>query len=274
MNWKKVVVPTTVGLFVVVFFVIFSLATTSYPQTYRNINLDGFHTVYRLGEPIVFTIISSGYGLAPCIGPVTKIFDIEDPTKPVFSDTGGNWLCPAMQSTTSFTYYYPSATKPFSITINKTGIYRLDVNWGIGSGTYFDIIPTDINENGSASNQTIIKDISYLDAAKKFLDKHPDAVARMEGGSVDEPRVVDYYTKTGLFNDTIGTFSAPQYRTLKLLVPVNLVNNSAIPSDVVIACSVSSYDNKTQTDYILFPHNNLNLTFNDALQSDRCLSEN
>lgn len=274
MNWKKVIVSTTVGLFVVVFFVIFSLATTFHPQTYRNINLDGFHTLYHLGEPIVFTVIGSGYGLAPCGGPVTKIFDIEDPTKPVFSDNGGDWICPAMQSTTSYTDYYPSKTNPFSIMINKTGIYRLDVNWGyIRSGTYFDIIPTSTNENDSASNQTIIKDISYLDAAKKFLDKHTDAVARVENGATHEPRVVDYYTKTGLFNGTIGTFSTPQYRTLKLLVPVNLVNNTAIPSYIEIVCSVSSYDNKTQEDYTLFPHNDLNLTFNDALQSDRCLSE-
>jgi hypothetical protein len=275
-NLKSLAIPSAIGLFVVAILVIFSFVTTLHPRPYNGLNADGLQSVYKIGQPIVFTDVMAGYGTGTCNGPVTTIFDIEDPTKPVFSDKGSQWACPSTPNPQSYTYFYPSRTSPFSVAINKTGIYRLEISWGsIRSSTSFDVMPAFTNATNSASgNKTIIEEIGNLSAVKKFLVMHPDAKARVKN-NVGIPRMfVEYYTKTGLFNSTIGTFYPPEYRTLKLIVSVNLFNNTAIPSYLELVCSVYSHDNKTATDYTLFPHNDLNLTFDGALQSNLCLGGN
>lgn len=276
MNLKSLAIPTAIGLFVVAILVIFSFVTTLHPRPYNGLNADGLRSVYKIGQPTVFTDVMAGYGTGTCNGPVTTIFDIEDPTTPVFSDKGSQWACSSTPNPQSYTYFYPSRTSPFSVAINKTGIYRLEISWdSIRSSTSFDVMPAFTNATNSASgNKTIIEEIGNLSAVKKFLVMHPDAKARVKS-NVGIPRMfVEYDTKTGLFNSTIGTFYPPEYRTLKLIVSVNLFNNTAIPSYLELVCSVSSHDNKTATDYTLFPHNDLNLTFDGALQSNLCLGGN
>jgi len=90
------------------------------------------------------------------------------------------------------------------------------------------------------------------DASSNFLQNNASNTSKIE------PKVLNVLQ---IADNTGGNFHT--------VVDVTLENQSYIE----IVCSISSYDNKTQTDYTLFPHNDLNLTFDDALQSDRCLSE-
>lgn len=92
-----------------------------------NISIIGLQDSYKVGDQVNFSFEGSGYA-RPCSYPEATIYKTDQPTVKLFELKFPPFMCP-IEGPSLFTAHYPSKNGTYSITVNQSGRYTLDVSF-------------------------------------------------------------------------------------------------------------------------------------------------
>jgi len=98
--------------------------------SYTSFDAVGLQNTYHVGDTANFTLVIKGHGMVLCITPEMRIYNDLAPDKPILDVKSATMSCPVQTQPQDFQLYFPSKTSSFTMTLNQTGSYTLEISYG------------------------------------------------------------------------------------------------------------------------------------------------